>query len=118
MTTSTQPDDSAANRYAPENLEHFFVVLLKRGPNYTTDHSPQIDELQQAHLAHLWSQHEAGKLVVMGPVLDDSDIRGFSIYRVDSAEEIQALAADDPGVKSGRFVIEVHPWMTHKGILP
>lgn len=118
MTTSTQPDDSVSNRYAPENLEHFFVVLLRRGPNYTAENSPETDALQRAHLAHLWSQHESGKLVVMGPVLDDGDIRGLSLYRAESAEEIQTLAAEDPAVKSGRFVIEVHPWMTHRGILP
>ena len=111
-------DDSARDRYAPENLERFVITLLKRGPNYTTEPSPELEAQQRAHLDHLWQQHVAGTLVVMGPVLDDSDIRGFSIYRVETVEEALRLAEDDPGVKSGRFVIEAHPWMTHKGILP
>ena len=115
---SRESDDAVGDRYAPENLERFVITLLKRGPNYTTQPSPEFDEQQKAHLAHLWDQHLAGKLVVMGPVLDDGDIRGFSIYRVESVEEALRLAEDDPGVRSGRFVIEAHPWMTHKGILP
>ncbi len=115
---SNESADATNDRYAPENLEHLYIALLKRGPNYTTDPSPELDELQRAHLAHLWAQHESGELVVMGPVLDGGDLCGFSIYRVDSMEEVIALAEDDPGVKAGRFVIEAHPWMTHRGILP
>jgi uncharacterized protein YciI len=110
-------DIPAEERYRPENLERFVVTLLKRGPNYRSEPSPELEAQQREHLGHLWELHLSGKLVVMGPVLDDSDIRGFSIYRVDSVEEALALANEDPGVKSGRFVIEAHPWMTHRGIL-
>jgi uncharacterized protein len=115
---SSESPDPAADRYAPENLEHFFVQLLKRVPNYSTEMTPESRALQRAHLDHLWALHEQGKLVVMGPVLDDGDIRGFSIYRADSIEEVLELSSGDPGVQSGRFVLEVHPWMTHRGILP
>lgn len=115
---STDSRDPSAHRYAPENLERFVIVLLKRGADHTNRTSPELDELQKAHLDHLWKLHKAGELVVMGPVLDDGEIRGFAIYRVDSVERALELAQDDPGVKAGLFVVEAHPWMTHRGILP
>jgi len=110
--------DPASDRNAPENLERFFVQFLKRGPNYATEMTPELATLHQAHLDHLWHLHEQGKIVAMGPVLDDGDIRGISIYRADSVEEVMELSSADPAVQAGRFVLEVHPWMTHKGILP
>ncbi len=116
--SASSSSDTTVNRYAPENLERFVITLLKRGPNYTSDPSPELEALQQAHLDYLWQLHVDGKLVVMGPVLDDGDLRAFSIFRVESVAEALELAEDDPAVKAGRFVIEAHPWMTNKGILP
>lgn len=61
--------------------------------------------------------HQQGKLIMAGPFLDDSDRRGVVVYRVGSVEEARELGAGDPAVKAGRLMIDVHPWMTFKGIL-
>ena len=58
------------------------------------------------------------KLIVAGPCLDGGHLRGVSVFRVGSLEEAKALAEDDPAVRAGRLVIELHPWMVPKGVLP
>lgn len=47
--------------------------------------------------------------------MDDGDIRGISVHNVSSAEEALKLASEDPAVKYGRLIVEVHPWYTMQG---
>ena len=47
--------------------------------------------------------------------MEDGDIRGISVYNVASEEEARKLASEDPAVKSGRLMIEVHPWYSMQG---
>jgi uncharacterized protein YciI len=61
--------------------------------------------------------HAEGKLLVAGPFMDDTPMRGIVIYRVATLDVAKALAAEDPAVKAGRLVLDAHPWMTFKGIL-
>jgi uncharacterized protein YciI len=41
---------------------------------------------------------------------------GVSVYETSSLEEAKMLAESDPAVKSGHFIIELHPWLGPKGI--
>jgi hypothetical protein len=38
------------------------------------------------------------------------------VYLVGSEAEAREAAEADPAVKAGRLVVEVHPWMSAKGI--
>lgn len=107
--------------------EHFEVLpgmmvcylrLLKKGPIWTPEETPEVERLQAAHLAYGRKLLEAGKLILNGPLLDNGDLRGVSIMRVGSLEEARELAEADPSVQAGRLVAEVHPWMVQKGVLP
>jgi uncharacterized protein YciI len=44
--------------------------------------------------------------------------RGILIFKTATMEEAKALAGNDPAVKAGRLVVEIHPWMVQKGVLP
>ncbi|SMO84379.1 YciI family protein [Solitalea koreensis] len=59
---------------------------------------------------------KSGKLNIAGPFLDDGDLRGIFIFNVTSIEEDKALVDQDPAVKSGRLSIDIHPWMSPKGV--
>ena len=74
--------------------------------------------LQDAHMAHLASLHEAGQLLVSGPVLGaaNRDLRGLSILNVD-ADEALRLKSEDPAVRAGRYRIEVYPWVMPQGLI-
>jgi uncharacterized protein YciI len=100
----------------PDTLEPFVLGLLVDGPNRTQD-AATAAEIQKGHLAYITELHERGKLALAGPFGDDKSPRGIVIYRANSLEEANGLAAGDPAVKAGRLAIEPHPWLTLKGIL-
>ena len=52
------------------------------------------------------------------PFGDNGDLRGIFVLRVASLQGAQDLCATDPMVKSGRLVVELHPWRIPEGILP
>ena len=100
----------------PPGMAVYYLVLLVKGPAWTAEESPELERLSAAHLAHLHELYESGRLILVGPLLDDGLIRGISVFRVGSAAEARALAEADPAVQAGRFVAELHPWMAQQGI--
>lgn len=95
-------------------MQQYFIAFLKTGPDRTQSKA-QADSLQQLHLAHLGRMYEEGFADISGPFGDDGEIRGITIYNVPTLEMADSLANMDPMVKSGRLVIEVHPWWAAKG---
>ena len=115
----TQNTSEAKEQFEiPQDMMVYYLRLLKRGPLWTPEETPEVERLQAAHLAHGRKLREAGKLILNGPLLDNGDLRGVGIFRVGSLAEAQALSDADPAVQAGRLVSELHPWMIHKGILP
>ena len=100
------------------DMKVYFLRLLKRGPLWTPEVTPELERLQIAHVAYGHKLLEEGKLILNGPLLDNGDLRGVGIFRVSSLAEAQALSNADPSVQAGRLVSEIHPWMIHKGVLP
>lgn len=60
----------------PQDMMIYYLRLLKRGPLWTPEETPEVEQLQAAHLAHGRKLREAGKLLLNGPVLDNGDLRG------------------------------------------
>jgi uncharacterized protein YciI len=100
----------------------YYLFLLKKGPTWTPDTTPDVMELQEAHLANLKRLGDMGKLVINGPLLDSfatsGEIRGVGVLKAKSLEEAQELISTDPMVKVGRLIFELHAWMINKNILP
>jgi uncharacterized protein YciI len=93
----------------------FFVVFLRKGPTWTGEHSPALDQLQAQHQAHLAALRDSGKLTLAGPVEvhSESDLRGISIFpksHVGTLEELKQLVEDDPMFKTNRLVAEYVTW--------
>jgi uncharacterized protein YciI len=104
---------AAQSRYpAPENMRTIHIALLYRGPAYTTAKSPELDKLQEAHLAHLTKLAQGGHALIAGPMGGDGDLRGIVMLKADTADAAKALEADDPAVKAGRLRIEMVSYMT------
>ncbi|HLZ56849.1 MAG TPA: YciI family protein [Ktedonosporobacter sp.] len=102
----------------PPDMTVYYLRIFRRGPTWTPGETPELERLQEAHLAYGRTLYEAGKVVINGPLLDGGDLRGVSVMRVESLEEARALSEADPSVQVGRLSFELHPWMVHKGILP
>lgn len=95
-------------------MQQYFIAFLKRGPVRSSD-KKEVDSLQVLHLAHLGRMYEKGYADISGPLGDDGEIRGITIYNTPTLEIADSLANMDPMVKSGRLVIEMHPWWAAKG---
>ena len=95
-------------------MQQYFIAFLKRGP-IRSQTKEEADSLQILHLDHLAKMYELGFADISGPFGDDGDIRGITIYNTPTLEMADSLANMDPAVKSGRLVIEMHPWWAAKG---
>lgn len=116
-------DEKEAHEFAESmGMTVYHVFLLKKGPTWSPESTPEIDALQEAHLANLRRLAEMGKLVLNGPLLDSfatsGEIRGIGVLKTDTLREAEELVATDPMVKVGRLVFELHAWMVEKDILP
>jgi len=97
-------------------MQQYFLAFLKTGPNRSQSED-EAAKLQEAHLAHLGKMYDLGYADISGPFADDGDIRGITIYNVPSLKMADSLANADPMVKSGRLIIEMHPWWAAKGFM-
>ena len=98
------------------HMELYFLVLLHRGPTYTTERSAEQTRIFQGHMENIRRLGNAGKLVVAGPFEDDGDLVGLFVFKVDSLSEAKRLVAMDPAIQSGRFRAEIHPWYAPSGL--
>jgi len=118
-----QYNDAEAQELARSmDMEVYYVYLLKKGPTWSPDSTPEISALQEAHLANLRRLQDEGKLVLNGPLLDSfqlsGEIRGIGVLKAESMAQAQAWIDTDPMIKAQRLVVELHAWMVGEGILP
>jgi uncharacterized protein YciI len=103
---------------APEEyaMTTYYVGLLFRGPAWTPERTPEVEAIQEGHMANIRRLADEGKLLLAGPFTDGGDLRGMFVFQVGSMEEARALVDTDPAVKAGRLRVEIHPWYSARGI--
>jgi uncharacterized protein YciI len=101
----------------PDQMTKLFVLFLTKGPNWSSESTPALDKLQVEHVEYQLSLRKAGKTLLVGPLIDNGEIRGITVFKAGTIEEVQILMNDDPGVKAGVFGIQIHPWMVEKEAL-
>jgi uncharacterized protein YciI len=91
-------------------FDRFTVTLLVTNPDAPAFTDEEAAALQDAHLDHLATLHEAGHLLGAGPLRDPGgELRGLSILGVD-VETARRLKEADPAVRAGMFLLRVVPW--------
>ena len=100
----------------PEGMTYYYMAILKKGPTWTPEETPELLQLQADHVANYDRLGEQGKLIASGPLLDNGFIRGIDIFRTQSLEEAQQLGLTDPMAQAQRLVYEFHPWMVMKDV--
>ena len=108
MTEERNPKEIGM-RDVPKNLKPYFLGLLRRGARWNETSGAEAAELLPRHLRYLREQSEAGRYVLAGPVLDESEFAGVLLIVAESLEAAQALTNADPGVLAGRLSVDVHP---------
>ena len=104
------PAENPLARYTPKNMSPYYLdlLLLKDKPDTALPAAERSQWLQK-HLAYIREQVEAGNFVLVGPVTEESRLRGIAVIKANSLEEAQRIASGDPLVRSGHLVVEVHP---------
>jgi uncharacterized protein YciI len=104
---------------APMQFDSFMLVLLLRPPNAPDIPKPELDQLQEQHMANIRRLHAEGKLLKAGPTEDQSgrNVRGIFILTTDSVEKARGWVGSDPLIKRGRLVAEYLKWYVEKGSL-
>ena len=90
-------------------MKPYVLAFLKKGTANITDKAKS-NELLMGHMKNIGKLAEEGKMVVAGPMMDDTGLEGIFIFNVKTVAEAEALSQSDPAVKAGLFAMEYHPW--------
>ena len=97
-------------------MTKYVMGLLRKGPKWSAASTEETQRIQEGHMANIRKMAAGGKLVVAGPFTDNGDVRGVFIFQQTSIDEARAMVDEDPAVKAGRLVVELHPWFAAAGL--
>lgn len=89
----------------------YSVVILKKGPKQNQPNTPGI---VWEHARRNFELRAEGRLAVVCPINDGSEVNGVGIFTTD-LEETKRIMDGDPGVQAGVFVYEVHACRSFPG---
>jgi uncharacterized protein len=87
---------------------YFVYKLIPPRPTFPVDMTDAEAAIMQQHFAYWKRFEERGIVVVLGPVLDPSGTWGLGVIAADDPNDINALGAEDPAVKSGMSTFEMY----------
>jgi hypothetical protein len=91
--------------------KNYCIALLKRGPNWNM---AGVEKIIWEHGRRNFALKMSGVMPIVCPVSDGSDLCGIGIFN-NNADEIKIIMDEDPGVKEGIFIYEVHPCRSFPG---
>jgi len=77
--------------------KQYTMVLLKKGANYDNMEADALHQNHIAHLQYLFSLRDQGILAINGPVTDECDIVGVSIYNSGDKKEVESYVVNFAG---------------------
>ena len=89
----------------------YSIVILKKGPN--SEHANR-QQIVWEHGRKNFELRAEGLLSIVCPVMDNSDVQGVGIFNTDE-EGVKKIMDEDPGVKEGVLIYEVHPCRSFPG---
>jgi hypothetical protein len=82
----------------------YCIMILKAGPK---KHEAGAEKIIWEHGRRNFALRADGVLSLVCPISDGSDVSGIGIFNA-PAEEVKKIMDEDPAVKAGVFVYEVH----------
>jgi hypothetical protein len=83
---------------------NYSIVILKAGPHKNDEGA---EKIIWEHGRRNFELRADGVLPIVCPVSDGSDVSGIGIFNA-PIEEVKKIMDEDPGVKAGIFVYEIH----------
>ncbi len=90
---------------------NYCIVILREGPKNT---EPDVEKIIWEHGRRNFALRAEGALPIVCPVIDGSDVSGAGIFST-GVEETKKIMDEDPGVKAGVFVYEIHECRSFPG---
>jgi hypothetical protein len=91
--------------------KNYCLVIFKTGPRLK---EPGADKIIWEHGRRNFALRAEGLLAIVCPVRDGSEVGGVGIFNA-SVEEVDRLMRDDPAVKEGVLLYELHPCRSFPG---
>ena len=88
-----------------QRTRQYCIVILRKTP---LRYEEGADEIVWEHGRRNFELRAEGKVAIVCPINDGSDVSGVKIMNT-SVEEARQIMEDDPGIKAGIFTYEVHP---------
>jgi uncharacterized protein YciI len=92
-----------------------FTLLIFFAGDPVPDDDNLVNQMQLAHLAHLFTMQDEGKCCVFGPISNHEELHGIIIFNTTDREDIHNWMADDPYIKAGHLKYELYDWFTIPG---
>jgi len=108
MKNKAQVNDELVNKTIASGRK-YCVRLYKSGPN-RNQADEDAEKIQAEHQRYLMQLRLDGILLIGGPVVDDSELKGVGIFNTSDKEEVKRLSDNDPAVMTGRLVYEIYHW--------
>jgi uncharacterized protein YciI len=105
--TCFSPHRIAAADEPPTVAKSTFLIIYRPGPAWLVGKSVSEQPLKE-HGKYMLSLYVKGSMKLAGPLTDNAG--GAVVLEVADQSEAKAIVAEDPAVKSGIFVYEMHPW--------
>ena len=90
---------------------NYWLVILKHGPNRN---KAGVEKIIWEHGRRNFALRAEGLLAIVCPVSDGSDVSGIGIFNA-TPEVAKRIMDEDPGVKEGVFVYEIHACRSFPG---
>ncbi|HBX50037.1 MAG: hypothetical protein A2275_17760 [Bacteroidetes bacterium RIFOXYA12_FULL_35_11] len=91
-------------------MKRYVLVLLKTGPNQTTDKT-LINDSFRGHLENINRLVKEEKMIVAGPLgKNDKTYRGIFILNVTTFDEAEKLLQKDSAIKEGLLNFDLYNW--------
>ena len=84
-----------------------FLVIYRPGPAWLPG-KPVTEQPLKEHGKYMLSLYISGSMKLAGPLTDNAG--GAILLDVADESKAKAIVAQDPAVKSGIFIYELHPW--------
>ena len=98
---------AATDEQQQEETKTTYLVIYRPGPGWLAG-KPVSEQPLKEHGKYMLSLYIKGCMKLAGPLTDNTG--GAVLLAVTNELEAKALVTDDPAVKSGVFVYEMHPW--------
>ena len=98
---------AATDESQPEKAKETYLVIYRPGPAWLEGKSVFEQPLKE-HGKSMLNLYIKGSMKLAGPLTDNAG--GAILLVVGQESEAKAIVAEDPAVKSGIFLYEMHPW--------